>query len=130
MKGNRWIEVRGEWRVDGERVVFATPDGALRSIALAETALGDGAASSPAQPGSAEAGAPLSFSAWPRPEPLPEIRPLPAPAPSPGRQAPRFVPAGCRLATAEPGDQPTFLCPGALVAAETEEARPSPPSPR
>jgi hypothetical protein len=124
LKGDSWIETRGRWTVAGERVVFTTADGALRSLALAETALGDAPL---AGADATEGGFAVSFGAWPTPAALPEIRPLPAPAPSPGRQAPRVVPVGCRLVTEEPGDAPRFVCPEAL---EGPDAEPTAAAPR
>lgn len=105
LRGGRWIETRGPWRVAGDRVVFTTPEGNLRSLPVGEVA--PDAERAP-QPPDADP-LPVSEYPWggaveirdpPPPPPAPRARRAPAPAPPPR----------CRLLNSGPGAEPEWDC--------------------
>ncbi len=114
LAGGGWIETRGAWRLEGRQVIFRTAEGRLAALPATEVDLARlrprplpaGKGDSPALP----ADRPVS--------PYPDARPLamPDPSPLPPQRPPRRpasdpLPAGCRLANAEPGETPQFHCP-------------------
>jgi hypothetical protein len=103
MKGGRWLETDGPWRLDGRRVVFRTPDGVLRSLPASEVDLA--AAASPPREGVA----PVSLEPWPVLVDIPEPAPLPRPSPArPGRR----LPPECVLVNPDPELPPEIVCGG------------------
>jgi hypothetical protein len=106
LKGGRWLETDGPWRVDGRRVVFRTPDGGLRSLPVSEVDLH--AAAGPPREGVA----PVSLDPWAVPVDIPE--PAPLPRPSPVRPGSRLPPE-CVLANPDPELPPEIVCGGRPV---------------
>lgn len=107
LKGGRWLETDGPWRLDGRRVVFRTPDGALRSLSTSDVDLGAAA------PPRAETG-PVSLEPWAVPGAIPEPAPLPQP-PGPARPDRRRLPPECVLANPDPELPPEIVCGGIIL---------------
>lgn len=105
LKGGRWLETDGPWRLDGRRVVFRTPGGALRSLPASDVDLG--AAASPPREGAA----PVSLEPWAVPGTIPEPAPLPQP-PGPARPDRRRLPPECILVNPDPELPPEIVCGG------------------
>lgn len=103
LKGGRWLETDGPWRLDGRRVVFRTPDGALRSLPASDVDLG-------AAPPRADAG-PISLEPWAVPGTIPDPAPLPRP-PGPARPDRRRLPPECLLVNPDPELPPEIVCGG------------------
>ncbi len=105
-----WVETVGAWRVDGERVIYRTPEGRLAALAVSEV---DPVALSPARPATRPAPPqPLPVSPYPngRPIAIPEP-PGPPPPAVPRRPPGKPLPSGCRLSNPEPKEPPVFHCP-------------------
>lgn len=105
LAGGGWIETRGPWKLEGKRIVYRTPEGNLRSLPLAEAALGRRDAG-----GNGEAGArPAGEYPWGRPIVIAEPPP-PARRVSRGRRPLPAAPPRCLLANAGAGEDPAWVC--------------------
>lgn len=110
LAGGAWIETRGPWREIGDRIVYLSAEGRLRSIAVREVN------TDPARTGSAAGRFGHAIAEYPRSEPIP----IPAPPPLPGPPRPRRPPAPpsapvCVLANPAPGREPAWLCGGPVT---------------
>jgi hypothetical protein len=123
LKGGRWLETDGPWRLDGRRVVFRTPDGALRSLPASDVDL----RASP--PPRADAG-PVSLEPWAVPGTIPD--PAPLPQRRPARPVRRRLPPECVLVNPDPELPPEIVCGGRVLESGPEDqilldSRPSEP---
>lgn len=99
-----WIETRGPWHREGERIVYLSAEGRLRSLAASE--LGDVRA--PGPPVGARAARRIAEYPSGRPILIPVPSPLPE-RPRPRRPAPP-TPPGCVLANSAPGSPLAWRC--------------------
>jgi hypothetical protein len=113
LKGGRWLETDGPWRLEGRRVVFRTPDGVLRSLPASEVDLG-----ATARP--ERGAAPVSLEPWAVPGTIPEPAPLPRP-PGPARPDRRPLPPECVLANPDPDSPPEIVCGGRPLASGPDD---------
>ena len=105
LRGGRWIETLGAWRIEGARVVFRSAAGGLRSLPLAEVDLAPRAGVEAA----ASTAPPATEYPWGRAREIRSPPPLPRP-PGPRRPARPPAPPRCRLVNAGANLDPGWVC--------------------
>lgn len=114
LRGHHWIETRGPWRIQRDRVLFVSAAGRLSSLPLAETALDEGSRET-------EKLAPRPLSDYPWGGPVE----MPVPEPEPMlRRPPRGAKdlTSCVLANAGPGAPVALACDPAAARRPLAEA--------
>jgi hypothetical protein len=104
LRSGGWIETSGPWHREGERIVYLSAEGRLRSLAASELGL----AQPPGLPVGAIAAHRIAEYPSDRPILIPEPLPLPA-RPRPRRPTPP-APPGCVLANSVPGSSLAWRC--------------------